>query len=225
MAIATYEMNGYGTFFLERCLESIKSQNYSNIEIVVSDHSKDDSLEKLCENYNNIKYIKNTENYGSSSQNFNNAIKNSTGDIIKILCQDDVLYDEYSINDIVELVNENKDFKWLVTSYYHTKDYKNVFNLHTPKINEFNSPVKNKIGTHSCLTISKTVDILFDDNLIWFMDCEYYYRLKNKYGKPLLLKKPNMIQTLWSGQVTNTLATEKVKNQELNYIKSKNKNV
>ena len=30
----------------------------------------------------------------------------------------------------------------------------------------------------------------FDENLVWLMDCEFYYRLKNKYGNPIYLHEP-----------------------------------
>jgi len=46
VAIATYEMGDKGEYFLKKCIDSIIRQDYSNIEIVVSDHSKDDKLER-----------------------------------------------------------------------------------------------------------------------------------------------------------------------------------
>ena len=218
VAIAAYEMNNKGEFFIERCIKSILQQNYSNIEIVVSDHSVDDKVEKICKELG-VVYIKYAKNRGSSSANFNNAIVHCTGDFIKILCQDDILYDENSLSLTIEAIQKNNK-KWLVSSYYHTHDLVTPVALHYPTVNNF-EPTINLIGTHSCLTISKDVDILFDENLIWFMDCEYYSRLYRKYLSPEYLSTPTMVQSIWSGQVSSTMITSKVVNYETNYIKQK----
>lgn len=223
IAIAAYEMHGIGDIFLKRCIDSIINQTYSNIEIVVSDHSTDDKLKKVCDNYNfDIKYIKNDNLRGYSSANFNNAIKNSTGEYIKILCQDDFLYDSKSIENTINAIKiDNK--KWLVSSYYHTYNFIDFVNLHHPKKSDIYQPIINLIGTHSCLTISKDVDILFDDNLIWYMDCEYYSRLFEKYSQPEYLLTPTIVQSLWEGQVTNSIIDNNIVKNEIEYIKNKNK--
>jgi glycosyltransferase involved in cell wall biosynthesis len=223
IAIATYEMYGKGAFFIKRCIDSIINQTYTNIEIVISDHSIDDEIKNVCNDYDfDIKYIRNDKLRGSSSANFNNSIINSTGDYIKILCQDDCLYDSKSIELTVKKLDESNK-KWLVSPYYHTSDMINIKNLHHPKVFSDYSPIFNLIGTHSCLTIRKDVNLLFDNNLIWFMDCEYYSRLYKKYSYPDYLSVPTMIQSVWDGQVTNKLVDGNLITKETNYIKNKNK--
>ena len=63
VAIPCYEMSGKGVEFLEKSLNIIKNQNvdFSEIEIVISDHSINDDIKKCCDKYNNInlKYYKN----------------------------------------------------------------------------------------------------------------------------------------------------------------------
>ena len=93
--------------------------------------------------------------------------------LIKILCQDDFLYGTDAITKTVENFNYNK--KWLVSSYLHTHDRIKIDGYHVPKLSD-KIYLKNLIGTHSCLTILNEDPIWFDENLIWFMDCEYYYR-------------------------------------------------
>lgn len=217
VAIGAYEMRGEGAFFIKRCIDSIISQEYENIEIVVSDHSLNDDVKNECEKYNNVVYIRNENNRGSSSANFNNAIKHCTGDYIKILCQDDCLYGSDSAKNIVDAFG---DEKWLVSSYYHTHDFKTPTSLHHPGMNSFN-PLVNVIGTHSCLTICKDVDVYFDELLIWFMDCEYYARLYEKYSYPKYLFTPTMVQSVWEGQVSRTMITSELVDRETEHILSK----
>lgn len=220
IAIPCYEMCGRGGEFLDYSLAIISTQSYKDIEVVVSDHSIDDKVKLVCDKWKtvlNIKYLRNENMRGSSSQNVNNCIRNSSGELIKILCQDDYLFDRYSIEKTVDAFKS--DNYWLVSKYVHANINKTeLYNPHEPYINE-NLLFTNTIGTHSCLTIRNDDLIYFDEHLIWFVDCEYYIRLIKKFGLPIFLKDITMVQTQWKGQVTNTLATELVRNKEQIYLK------
>ena len=220
IAIPCYEMNNLGEHFLTQCLNSIKIQNFKDYEVIISDHSINDNLEILCTNWKhniNLKYFKNIEKRGSSSNNINNAIRNCNGELIKILCQDDYLYDENSLAKIVMAFNKD----WLISTYIHREMYgTTLINIQVPYISD-DMLFINKIGTHSCLTIKNNNGLFFDENLIWYMDSEYYKQLYLKYGNPVILNDITMIQTLWQGQVTNTLATYKVRDDEMSYLKHK----
>ena len=95
IAIPTYEMNGRGPGFIEQSLNYISRQTYTDLEVVISDHSLNDEIKNICENFKSldINYIKNETDRGSSSANLNNAIRNTKYDIIKFLMQDEFLYD------------------------------------------------------------------------------------------------------------------------------------
>jgi glycosyltransferase involved in cell wall biosynthesis len=111
-------MKGKGVEYLEYSFNILYSQTYSNFEIVISDHSQSNDIELLCEKYSQmmrINYIKNKNKRGNSSANINNAIKNAKEDIIKILFQDDFLYDEYSLEKQIECFKND----WLVTAFCH----------------------------------------------------------------------------------------------------------
>ena len=59
VCIPTYEMGGRGAAFLSRALESVKLQTVKDLEIVVSDHSEDDCIQKLCIDSDlSIKYLR-----------------------------------------------------------------------------------------------------------------------------------------------------------------------
>jgi hypothetical protein len=140
--------------------------------------------------------------------------------LIKILCQDDYLYGIDAIQKTID--NFDYNTKWLVTSYFGTRDRLSAFTHHIPMWND-KIYFENTIGTHSCLTILNEDPILFDENLIWFMDCEYYYRLQKRYSYPTILRDYTMIQMIWEGQVTNTIINDTIINTEKDYILNKYK--
>ena len=88
VAIPTFEYYGRGVEVLDDMLRTISYQTIKNVEVVISDHSKNDDIENYCnENeYNlNIKYLRNENDRGNPAINTNNAIDNCVGEIIKVL--------------------------------------------------------------------------------------------------------------------------------------------
>jgi len=234
IAISTYEANNKGKEFLDFSFRKIMEQTYKNIEIVISDHSNNDDIKDLCGEYKkqnnlNIFYFHNSENRGNSSQNTNNAINSCNGKYIKILFMDDYLLNINTLQNIIDNFDLNPDKKWLVHSYKHTKNRIDFYNLHEPKISS-NMIFCNRIGCPSCLTIRNDVKLRFDENLKWFMDSEYYYRLKISHGEPIFMKadkldKPYMINLHHVDQITNTMINNKLIKNEKFYIMKKHKKI
>ena len=229
IAISTYEANGKGEGFMRHSFEKIMKQTYKNIEVVVSDHSSDDKIKKVCEEYDKkkypVKYVHNAKDKGNSSQNTNNAIENCSGMYIKVLFMDDYINNEEAISMIVKEFDKNPEKKWLVHSYKHTKNYKEFYNLHHPKIVS-DMIFCNRIGCPSCLTIHNSVKERFDEKLKWFMDSELYSRILKNFGQPIILHtkeetEPLMINLHHDDQVTNTKIDSNLVNKEKEYIKQK----
>ncbi len=216
IAIPCYEMGGHGAEMLRYAINSITIQSFHDYEIVVSDHSVGNELYDLCKSYAfSVEYYKNPDKRGSSSANINNAIRHCKGEIIKILCQDDFLFGVDALKTTVETFD--KEYGWLVSSYMHTYTRLQTYSKHDPS---WNSEIykHNTIGTHSCLTILNDNPLFFDENLIYYMDCEYYFRLFKRYGIPKMLYEPTVVQLLWPGQVTNTIVTSTLDQEERNYV-------
>jgi len=222
MAIPVYEMSGKGIDCLSYCLESIREQTYQPYEIIVSDHSKNNDIFNFCKLHDmTIKYIRNKEKRGSLGSNLNSCIIHASGDIIKFIMQDDFLLTKDSLLKTKENFNLNKN--WMVTSYFHTKDRINFFNMHIPIVNT-NIILSNTIGTPSCLTIKNENVIYFDENLQWYVDSEYYFRLYNKFGLPIICNIPLVCQFLWEGQTTNAIITDEIVSKEKEYLYKKYEN-
>lgn len=95
--------------YLEKCLQSLIEQCYSDMEIVVDDKSTDRSLciAKKYEKYNNVKVISKEKNTGLSDSR-NVGIRESRGQYIMFLDSDDYVEDGciFKIQEIVKKENE-----------------------------------------------------------------------------------------------------------------------
>ncbi|OGF21717.1 hypothetical protein A2Y83_03275 [Candidatus Falkowbacteria bacterium RBG_13_39_14] len=223
VCIPTYEMMGFGEKFLKHNFDILKEQTFKNFEVIISDHSKTDLIENLCEQYKNlldIKYFKNNENRGSSSANINNAIKNAKGKLIKIIFQDDFLYEKKSLEKIVNNFDFKKD-NWLITACEHTVDGVNYYRPFYPKYHDKIHLSRNTISSPSALTIKNENPLLFDENLIWAMDCDYYKRCYDKFGEPKILNEINVVNRAGTHQVSNTIVNEVLQEKEYKYLLKK----
>ena len=203
----TYESFGRGTEFLEFQFQKFRDQTYKDFEVVISDHSKDNNIENLCKKYDsilNINYARNEENRGNFTDNTNRAMKRCKGDVIKILFQDDFLWDEYSLEKINEAFDENTN--WLVTSCEHTHDGVNFHRRHDPRYSEDIYTGNNTIGNPSVLSIRRNKDMLFfDARMLWTVDVDYYKRLYDKFGAPTILNDITVVIRLWDKQLTHLI--------------------
>ena len=227
ICIPTYEMGGRGVEFLRHTLTTISLQTYKDIEICITDHSRDDKVQELCEEFRTFPSIRMNINYnrinsfrGSPSHNTNQSMLKANGKILKLLCQDDFLYGNTSIADTMKPF-DNPDVNWVATSYLHT-DGTYLFNQHIPKGNS-NIHLENTLGTPSCIALRNKDLEMFDERLKFYYDCDWYKRMINRYGYPAIVNEPCMINYLWEGQVTNTIANEQLRTWELNYVKEKYK--
>jgi len=215
IAIPTYSMSNRGAEFLQYALDSIFMQTYTDYEIVVSDHSKDDKIRILCDNFENVKYVRNEHGRGSLGANLNSCVANCEGDIIKFLMQDDFLIGEDSLQKIVDAFSYDKN--WIVSSYYHTEDRVKFFKLQIPQISQ-NPLFVNLIGTPSCLSVRRSASLNWDEKLNWYVDSDMYFRMLNIFGKPEILYHPTAAQYLWEGQTTNKFINEQVVSKERSYL-------
>lgn len=97
------------THFLKETLNSIVSQTYSNIEIIiVDDGTPGDENKKLSNAYNNLTYIK-IENSGGPAKPRNIGLSNSKGEYIAFVDDDD-LWLPKKIETQVNILENNQDF-------------------------------------------------------------------------------------------------------------------
>ena len=213
ITIPTYEMKGYGEEFLEVSFTKLIKQTFKNFEVVVSDHSRNDVINNLCNRWKDklhIKYFRNDYKIGGSSPNINNAIKHSNGEWIKLLWQDDFLFDENSLSIIKTHIDKTENIVWLASACEHTND---GVVMYCPFYPSWTSDIhlgNNRISSPSVITIKNTEDKLyFDDDLIWLMDVDYYKKMYIKHGEPSYLNLITVVNRTWADSVSNTLSQER----------------
>jgi hypothetical protein len=219
IAIPTYEAYGKGSEYLEFQFHKFLTQTFKDFEIVISDHSQNEDIYNLCDKYStllNIKYIRNNTKIGNSSANLNNAIKYCSGDFIKIIFQDDFLYENSSLEHIINSLNDQST--WLITACDHSIDCKNFIRPLYPNYHDKIYLGYNTISSPSVLCIKNNKEtILFDENLIWLMDVDYYKQCFNKFGYPQILNIITVVNRISNTQLTNHIS-EYIKKQELSIV-------
>lgn len=101
ICIATYN----GGKFIREALESIKSQSYKNIEVVVTDDCSSDDTLDICGEYDFVTIYRNETRQGLVG-NWNAAVAKASGKYIKLMGQDDVLAPD-SVRIQVEALKSN----------------------------------------------------------------------------------------------------------------------
>lgn len=98
--------------YIERTMDSVLKQKYENWELLICDDGSNDNTKEVVENYikknkmdNKIKYF-----YQENADQLNaiiNLISHITGDYVYILHSDDLLYNEFTLFQMVEYMNNN----------------------------------------------------------------------------------------------------------------------
>jgi len=94
---------------LKRSIESLLSQDYENIEILISDNASTDNTQEVCQHYvqkdSRIKYVQHATNHGPG-ENFSYVLLNATGQFFMWLGDDDWLDSDYISKCVNQLIND-----------------------------------------------------------------------------------------------------------------------
>ena len=166
VVVPVYNVENY----LNRCLDSIVSQTYKNIEVILVDDGSTDMSSSMCDEWryrdNRIKVV-NKKNAGLGEAR-NSGIENATGKYICFVDSDDYI-SKTLLKDIEPYINQNIDLiKW-----------KPIFVDENGNILK-----KEESNTFNKVSGEKGFNLLFGkDNLI---DCLWNYAIK----KELVLEFP-----------------------------------
>jgi len=134
-----------GENYLEKALDSILAQTYSDFELIISDNASTDRTAEICRAYaakdERIRYFRNETNLGAA-KNFNRVFELSSGEYFKWAAHDDLCTPGY-LERCVEILDREPD---VVLCYPKTsiidqngefvKNYFDGFNLRSPKPHE-----------------------------------------------------------------------------------------
>lgn len=218
VCIPTYEYQGLGLNFLKHNLDMLAKQTFKDFEVVVSDDSTyfaQAGMENLCKQYPFVRYVRNVGKKGICS-NINHAMRQANGEIIKILFQDDFLYDENSLQKIAD----NFKGEWMVTACEHSPDGHIMTRPFYPRYNHNIHRGDNTISSPSVLAIRNKDILEFDENLVMLLDCDYYKRCYDKFGEPTILNEICVVNRTGKHQVSMNITPAQFE-EELEYVKTK----
>ena len=212
--VPAYEMGEVGREYLSRNLESIISQSLETkttglrVEIVVSDHSLCGELRSVVDSLLlppgfEIRYELNESRRGSASANLNFAFSRSSGEIIKILFQDDFFIDELALARIVGRFQENPRSMWLVSGCSHSLDGRTFFSTMVPRYHHQIHLGSNTISSPSVLSVRRYAWLGFDTRLRWLLDVDYYKEMYGVFGAPIIEERALVANGIGRHQVTS----------------------
>ena len=225
VAVPVHDMQG-GEKFLARLLDSLWTQTFQDFEIVVTDNSEDDRLMRVCTHYDpGIRWYRNPNR--GMAPNTNEAIRRSSGNIVKILYMDDYLHHEKALENLVGSMTG----MWAATGCVHTITGEEMFNVHYPKYSHDIHMGNNTIGSPSVIAIRNEAPLMFDETLSFLLDCDYYRRMYDEYGPPNYVHTLTKLKEDWrkdvgvviglhEGQVSNVMPTDD-KLREFEYMTKK----
>ena len=97
--------------YLEQCLDSIQSQTYKNIEVILVNDGSTDGSKEICERYceSDIRFrLMNQTNQGQSVAR-NRGMHESTGDFLTFVDSDDVIKEDMLEQLMKQMTSENID--------------------------------------------------------------------------------------------------------------------
>ena len=228
IAIPTWGSYGRGDEFIDDLLRTIEIQTFKEFEVCISDHCKNDMVLNVVNKYKDkfkIKYLKNKKDYGNGPANTNKAIDMCKGEIVKVMFQDDFFYDDEALEKIYTSLNDI-DRMWLLCGSNHTNDDgRNFYGDLYPRWNDHLLQGVNTISSPSVLAFKKKVKNRFDTNLTWFMDCEFYYGMGQKYGEPIFYDDVLVSNRLGDHQISAMVQKDRdnIERTETEYCKQKYK--
>lgn len=178
--------------YLRRLLDSLVIQLFADFEVIVSDDSKDDSVLRLVEEYQDklpITYFRNSPSLGTPA-NWNFAISKARGQWIKLIHDDDWLTSPDSLSQFANYAKNGR--KFIFSAYSNQfeaqeKPSERKFLPRTWRNKILREPMTllayNVIGPPSVIMVHRSVTEKYDERLKWRVDMEYYVRLLSTYNE------------------------------------------
>lgn len=207
ICIPTYNQTKY----LVNTLDSIISQKFTDYEIIVSDDSTTEDVEKLVLSYNvkeiHIKYYHNNPSLGSP-KNWNFAVSQAQGKYIKIMHHDEWFESSESLGKFVDLIEKNPFSIVFSAAYSINKGVKRDYIPNEKNIHKINQEpieliINNYIGCPSALIYPRDCAVTFDENYIWLVDVDFYIHLLEKKYKFVYLKECLYTSMIDDHNITN----------------------
>lgn len=214
LSIVTPSYN-QGNFILD-CINSVKNQNYDNIEHIIIDGGSTDSTLDILKNTTGIKWVSEPDKGPANA--INKGFRLATGEVLCWLNSDDY-FEENVLADVMEIFNSSPEIKIVAGNINFVDKNKNL--IVETKSDEMT--LENLI--HKCADLIRQPSTFFDKDLFWKVGginenykCAFDYELFIKLFK---ISKPYYIDKLIANtrDYPETISRKYVRRQGLEIIK------
>ncbi len=220
ICIPTYKQ----IYYLQKNLESILIQDYTDYEVIITDDTPNDDVKTYVESMHDrfegkLQYYKNAVSLGSP-ENWNKAVSYAKGEYIKILHHDDYFTEPYSLRKFVEALDNNPQVDFVFCAifmefYGRGTDY--VYIISKYKQEELNkNPTflffENCVGLPSVTIHRRSAHLPYNKKLKWVVDFEFYIRILNKNPNFIFIDMPLIAATY---RVAHNVTNECENNKEV----------
>ena len=186
ICIPTYKNVAY----LQRLLQSISIQAFTDYEIVVTDNSPDSSVAELVKAFEptlSVRYFKN-DPPTNMGENFNRVLQKGNGKWIKMMHDDDWFASAHALQKFADAAAAtDKKFIFSACNHIYSTSEKEVHEFLTGWRKEMleestlNLFYLNVIGHPSTVMHRKDDSILYDPKFSWVVDVDFYIRYLNQH--------------------------------------------
>jgi len=171
--------------YLQRLLDSISIQSFKDFEVIITDDSPDDSVEKLIAPYQQkftILYYHNSQAKGTPA-NWNEGISRAGGEWIKLIHDDDWFAQPDSLAIFAEHTKAGKKFIFSAYANRANIDAAEEIKHLQPSWKQriIKEPMTllayNVVGPPSVTLIHKSIKEKYDEQMKWRVDMDFYVRL------------------------------------------------
>lgn len=221
ICIPTYN----SVYYLNKLLNSLFAQTFNDFEIVISDDSTTDEVMKYCEGIDDsrLNYFKH-KSIHSATENWNNALIHASGKYHMLVHHDDYFSDNNVLMNIFLIYNEKgeKDafFLGFVNENKLNKFYYGKFSFQNILKHPDRLFFVNYLSAPSCLVLHEKISLLYDENLKWLVDVDFYQRLIINYSTINYLPNVKMVIGGGDERITNTISNNQILS-EFFYLKNK----
>ena len=171
--------------FLKRLIDSVIVQTYTDFEFIITDDSKDDSVQRLVNSYSEqieIQYYKNEKALGSPG-NMNFGMDKANGEWIKVMHDDDWFTSPESLAMFASEISKGN--KFIFSAYNncwegsHKVEPVMLSKNAAKRIIKYPATLiaQNVIGPPSVTMIHKSIKDRYEPKMKWRVDQEFYMKI------------------------------------------------